>query len=549
MKIAVDQFNPTVGDLEHNAAHMISAAKKAHASGARLMVTPELALCGYMPQDLLLRSAFLDACDRALEQVCHALVELDDFYLVVGHPLRAVDDSGCGYLYNAVSILNSGQCLHSYAQQVFSAQNAIDDSRYFSKGYMSPVCEIQGVRYGFLIGDDLHNAQSENLAQQAKAQGAQVLLALDACAFYIGGQREREARVQAMAAELQIPVVYANLVGGQDELVLEGGSFGVDRAGQLVARAKSFEEDVFLLDLNEALELKGNVCATLDDNAAIWHALVLGVRDYFEKNGFRDAVLGLSGGMDSALVLAVAVDALGADHVRTLTMPSPYTADISLQDAREMVKRLNVPYEEIAISPMFDAFKHALSPLFAGLPEDVTEENIQARIRGSLLMAVSNKTGALVLVTGNKSELATGYCTLYGDMAGGFAVIKDVLKTRVYELAWWRNANDPFAGGQNPIPERIITRAPSAELRLDQTDQDSLPDYAVLDEIIKRYVEENEDIERIVFAGIERAVVCKVARLIKIGEYKRQQAPIGIYVTRRAFGLNWRYPITSKFQG
>ncbi len=292
----------------------------------------------------------------------------------------------------------------------------------------------------------------------------------------------------------------------------------------------------------------GTVAPLLDADAEIWQALVTGVRDYLGKNGFSSALLGLSGGIDSALVLAVAVDALGADKVRTVMMPSPYTADISWIDARDMADRLGVQHDEIAIAPMFEEFKRSLAPLFEGRPEDTTEENIQARIRGTLLMALSNKTGAMVLTTGNKSEMATGYCTLYGDMAGGFAVIKDLVKTRVYDLSRWRNEQARLAGQVEPIPERIITRPPSAELRPDQTDQDSLPPYEVLDAILQRYMEQDESIESIVAAGFERADVDKVTRLLKINEYKRQQAAVGVRVTHRAFGRDWRYPITSRFR-
>jgi NAD+ synthase (glutamine-hydrolysing) len=349
-----------------------------------------------------------------------------------------------------------------------------------------------------------------------------------------------------------LPLVYAHLVGGQDEVVFEGRSFALDGHGEVQMRAPAFTEDLPLVavTLQDGLAQvqPAVVNAARSDEADLWDALVLGVRDYLGKNGFAKAVLGLSGGIDSALVLAIAVDAIGADKVHAVMMPSPYTADISWLDAREMAERLHVRYDEISIAPLFEGFKQALALQFEGLAEDTTEENIQARIRGTLLMAMSNKTGAIVLTTGNKSEMATGYCTLYGDMAGGFAVIKDVVKTQVFRLSNWRNQNDPFGTGAQPIPERIITRPPSAELRPDQKDQDSLPAYEVLDAIIARYMENDEGIEALVADGFERADVEKVTRLIKLNEYKRRQSPVGIRVTHRSFGKDWRYPMTNKFR-
>ncbi|RYF56502.1 MAG: NAD+ synthase, partial [Comamonadaceae bacterium] len=347
---------------------------------------------------------------------------------------------------------------------------------------------------------------------------------------------------------------YAHLVGGQDEVVFDGASFALQADGALAVQAPSFREALVKVPL--ALASTGVVTVAADPaglpapreaEAQLWDALVLGVRDYVRKNGFPGALLGLSGGIDSALVLAIAVDALGKDQVRAVMMPSPYTADISWIDAREMAQRLGVRYDEISIRPTFESFRGALASEFAGLAEDTTEENLQARIRGTLLMALSNKFGSIVLTTGNKSEMATGYCTLYGDMAGGFAVIKDLLKTSVFALSRWRNTHDPYGTGREPIPERIITRPPSAELRPDQTDQDSLPPYDVLDGILARYMQDDESVEAIVAAGYDRAVVERVTRLIRINEYKRRQAPVGIRVTHRSFGKDWRYPITSKF--
>jgi NAD+ synthase (glutamine-hydrolysing) len=392
-------------------------------------------------------------------------------------------------------------------------------------------------------------------ARLARDAGAQVLAVLNASPFHAGKSAEREQRMRERVTDAGLPLIYAHLVGGQDEVIFEGRSFALNALGEVVARAPGFREAALSVHVRTDAHARvdvvgaGQALAELPSTEAeLWDALVLGVRDYLGKNGFKGAILGLSGGIDSALVLAIAVDAMGADKIHAVMMPSPYTADISWIDSRDMVKRLGVRYDEIAISPLFDGFKQALAGQFAGLKEDTTEENIQARIRGTLLMALSNKTGAIVLTTGNKSEMATGYCTLYGDMAGGFAVIKDVVKTRVFDLARWRNQHDPYGTCSQPIPERIITRPPSAELRLDQKDQDSLPAYEVLDAIIERYMENDEGVEALIADGFERADVEKVTRLIKLNEYKRRQAPVGIRVTHRSFGKDWRYPMTNKFR-
>jgi NAD+ synthase (glutamine-hydrolysing) len=399
---------------------------------------------------------------------------------------------------------------------------------------------------GLLICED---AWFEAPARLAKAAGATVLAVINASPFHMGKGYEREAMMAERCVATELPLVYAHLVGGQDELVFEGHSFALLADGAVAARAPSFKESLFEVQWNSSAQtLQGKIEPVRSHEADVWDALVLGVRDYIGKNGFPGALLGLSGGIDSAVVLAVAVDALGADKVRTVMMPSPYTADISWIDAREMAQRMGVRYDELSIRPEFEAFKASLAADFAGRSEDTTEENIQARIRGTLLMALSNKFGSIVLTTGNKSEMATGYCTLYGDMAGGFAVIKDLLKTRVFTLARWRNANNPYATCDNPIPERILTRAPSAELRADQTDQDSLPDYAVLDAIVERYMENDESIEDIVASGFSAADVDKVTRLIKLNEYKRRQSPVGIRLSPRSFGKDWRYPITNRFR-
>jgi NAD+ synthase (glutamine-hydrolysing) len=559
LRVALAQINPTVGDLAGNASRLAQAARVAHARGALLVVAPELALSGYPPEDLLLRPAFVQACAQTLAALAAELADCAGLHLVVGHPHQFGErgDTRSRSLavqrrFNAASVLAGGQVIGTYCKRELPNYQVFDERRYFASGRdagLGPlVFAVGGRRVGLLICED---AWFDEPAQAACAAGADLLCVLNASPFHLDKAGEREARMAERARASGRPLLYAHLVGGQDEVVFDGASFALDATGAVRARAPAFEEALLELDVDDGGALHGPVEPVPSLEAQAWAALVTGVRDYLGKNGFPGAIIGLSGGVDSALVLALAVDALGADRVRAVMMPSPYTADISWLDAREMAARLGVRYDEIAIGPMFDAFRASLAPQFEGRAEDTTEENLQARIRGTLLMALSNKTGAIVLTTGNKSEMATGYCTLYGDMAGGFAVIKDVAKTLVYRLANWRNAQPTRRadGSLGPaIPERIITRAPSAELRPGQTDQDSLPPYEVLDAILARYMEEDEGIETIVAAGYARADVEHVTRLIKLNEYKRRQAPVGIRITHRAFGRDWRYPITSKFR-
>jgi NAD+ synthase (glutamine-hydrolysing) len=540
-----------VGDMEGNAQKIIAAARTAYGQGARLVLTPELSICGYPAEDLLLRPAFIAACDDAVKKVASELAGLKGLHVVVGHP-RGTGIKGKSVQvqmrYNAASVLCEGKVIETYAKRELPNYQVFDEYRYFTRGQGTCVFQVEDVNVGLLICED---AWFEEPAQLARVSGAQLLVVPNASPMHVGKVTERIAQMGERAKAVDLPLIYAHLVGGQDEVIFDGGSFAVNADGSLAARAPAFCEDLFYVEATPgptSFQLSGPIAPDLGDEEELWHALVMGVRDYIVKNGFPSVLLGLSGGIDSALVLAIAVDALGADKVRAVMMPSPYTADISWIDARDMSERLGVRYDEISIKPEFEAFKASLAKEFAGLPEDTTEENIQARIRGVLLMALSNKFGGIVLTTGNKSEMATGYCTLYGDMAGGFAVIKDVLKTTVFKLARWRNANDPFGKGLNPIPDRIITRPPSAELRPDQVDQDSLPPYEILDGILTRYMENDQGIEEIVAAGFERAVVERVARLVRINEYKRRQAPVGIRVTHRGFGKDWRYPITGKFR-
>ena len=571
VRVALLQINPTVGDLEGNARLIAEAARAAWQQGARVALAPELGLCGYPPEDLLLRPAFLRANAAALESLADVLADCAGLHLVVGHPwdggadrqaqgdheddLRSKSVS-VPRVFNAASVLAGGRVAATYCKRELPNYQVFDERRYFVSGRdagLAPlVFEAGGVKFGVLICED---AWFDEPAQLAKAAGADVLCVINASPFHLGKPADREAQMARRAQATGLPLLYSHLTGGQDEVVFDGGSFALDARGEVVARAALFESATLFVDVapgRAPLPAAGSAVVPLPElESQAWSALVTGVRDYIGKNGFPSVIIGLSGGIDSALVLAIAVDALGPERVRTVMMQSPYTADISWIDARDMAGRVGVRYDEIAIAPMFDAFRHALTAQFAGLAEDTTEENIQARVRGTLLMALSNKTGAIVLTTGNKSEMATGYCTLYGDMAGGFAVIKDVAKTLVYRLAEWKNRQPTVRadGSVGPvIPERIITRPPSAELRPDQTDQDSLPPYEVLDAILAAYMEENVAIDDIVAAGFERTDVERVTRLIKVNEYKRRQSPVGIRITHRGFGRDWRYPITSRFR-
>ena len=555
LKICVAQLNFIVGDLAGNAQKIIDAARTAHAGGARLLLTPELSICGYAAEDLFLRPSFIVACDDAVKTVARELAGLKDMAVVVGHPTGGGSRTRSVAIqsrHNAAIVLCEGAVLATYAKRELPNYQVFDDRRYFTPGQGDCIFEAgeagRKVKVGLLICED---AWFEAPACMTRQAGAELLVVINASPFHVGKGYEREAMMRERVLACGLPMVYAHLVGGQDEVVFEGHSFALNANGDLAGRAPSFVEDLFVVTVEDqpphGLKLSGNHAPARAAEADLWDALVLGVRDYVGKNGFPGVLLGLSGGIDSALVLAVAVDALGKDKVRTIMMPSPYTADISWIDARDMAERLGVRYDEISIVPEFNAFKASLAGEFTGLVEDTTEENIQARIRGTLLMALSNKFGSIVLTTGNKSEMATGYCTLYGDMAGGFAVIKDLAKTTVFRLARWRNANNPYATHPEPIPERIISRPPSAELRPDQTDQDSLPPYEVLDAILERYMENDQGREEIISAGFNRTDVERVTRLIKINEYKRRQAPVGIRVTHRSFGKDWRYPITSRF--
>jgi NAD+ synthase (glutamine-hydrolysing) len=535
LRILIAQLNLKVGDVAGNRDRLIataSAARERH--GADLVVFPELALTGYPPEDLLLRPELLDRTEGALA----ALVgEAEGVAMIAGYP-RA----GIGGLFNAAGLIADGRVAAEYAKQHLPNYSVFDEKRYFRAGTAPCVVDFKGVRLGLSVCEDIWE---EGPTRQAAEAGAELLININASPYHAGKAAERESVVALRAREHALPVVYCNLVGGQDELVFDGGSFVVDAEGTVVRRAPFFEEALIDVEIDvqdgRARPLPGDCAPVPGEEEGIYRALVMGVRDYVHKNGFHGAVLGLSGGIDSALTLAIAADALGPERVEAVLMPSRYTAAMSVDDALEQARTLGAATTVIPIEPAFQAFLHMLEDEFAGLPPDVTEENIQARCRGVLLMAISNKKGRILLTTGNKSEVAVGYATLYGDMAGGFAPIKDVFKTWVYRLARWRNGIAPV------IPERVLTRAPSAELRPDQTDQDSLPPYEVLDPILARYIEQDESVAQIIAAGFPEAEVRRVARLVDVNEYKRRQAPPGVRITRRAFGRDRRYPITSGF--
>jgi NAD+ synthetase len=600
MKLAIAQLNLTVGDIAGNAARLLAAAQEAHAAGAALLLTPEMSICGYPAEDLVLRQDFTAACAAAVQQL--AVDAPPELALIVGYPERG--DAG---LFNAAALIRGGKVEAVYRKHHLPNYSVFDEQRVFNRGDAPCVFVCGGVKFGLNICGDIWE---EGPATRAMQAGADWLLVPNASPYHLNKERERLAVARARLAEAGLPIIYANLVGGQDELVFDGASFALNTDGDVVAQCPAWQAGLFYLDIEDGI-CSGPQHVLPDEDAAVYDALVLAVRDYFGKNGFKGVHLGLSGGIDSALTLAIAVDALGADKVHAVMMPSDYTANISVEDSRDMVKRLGVRYSEIAIKPIFDAFRTQLAPAFAEttpspvrgegggggdagvggeagispspqpsslkgegandarcapkpmasppspqpsprtgegatvMPkpiDDTAEENLQARTRGTLLMALSNKFGTLVLTTGNKSEMAVGYATLYGDMAGGFAVLKDVAKTRVYRLANYRNRLS------QAIPQRIIDRPPSAELRPDQTDQDSLPPYDVLDAILTAYVERDLSARDIVAQGFDVATVKKVIRLVDLAEYKRRQAPPGPRITPRNFGKDRRYPITSKYR-
>jgi NAD+ synthase (glutamine-hydrolysing) len=553
LRLVVAQLNLLVGDVAGNAERVIAAAKQARDQfKAHAIVFPELTLTSYPPEDLLLRPALMLQVEESLRRIESAARGID---VILGHPLTEH-----GQLFNAASLLRDGRVHATYRKQLLPNYSVFDEKRYFASGHTACVVEIGGIPVGLSICEDVWQPEP---VRQAVDAGARLLLILNASPYHMEKGREREALAQARAQEAGVPLVYVNLVGGQDELVFDGASFVTDAHGTVTQRCPAFEEGLYQVELEyknkKAVPKPQSLLPNPSLEEEIYRALVLGVRDYVSKNRFPGVAIGLSGGIDSALTLCIAVDALGAERVEALMMPSRFTATMSLEDAAAQAKAMGVTYHSISIEPMFEAFMAQLKDEFQGrardrhgwrecgkrrssLSADVTEENIQARIRGTLLMAVSNKTGKMVLTTGNKSEMAVGYATLYGDMAGGYGAIKDVFKTMVYRLAEYRYRIQPV------IPRRVFERAPSAELAPDQKDSDSLPPYDVLDPILERYVERDQSPEAIIAAGFDAATVRRVAAMVDRNEYKRRQATPGVRITRRAFGRDRRYPITSGYK-
>ena len=534
MKIALAQINCTVGDLSGNAAKILEATIQAKDSGADLVITPELALTGYPPEDLLLRSEFITACQSRLTKL---ISEVKDITLIVGHP--HYDNN---QLFNAASVIRNGRIITTYYKNKLVNSNFFNEQHYFDPGNESCIFELSGVKFGINICADFwRNDKPSN----TNSKDIDVLLILSASAYHIDKQSWRHQITQQYIKETSVSVIHTNLVGGQDELVFDGASFVMNNEGVLTHQFDEFTETLGLVEIQNSVPVAGQLTVSQPTLASIYQALCLGVKDYIGKNGFPGVILGLSGGVDSALALVIAVDTLGADKVQTVMMPSQYTADISLQDANTLAETLGIKHTECGIQSLFNQFQNTLADELQVHPDskesDTTQENLQARIRGTLLMAFSNYTGAIVLTTGNKSEMAVGYCTLYGDMAGGFAVLKDISKTLVYELCHYRNQLD------HVIPERILQRAPSAELRHDQTDQDNLPHYDVLDGIIKAYVEDNLSPDEIIALNYAEADVNRIIHLIHLNEYKRRQAPLGIRITRHDFSKTWQYPVTAKY--
>lgn len=529
LTIALAQVNTLVGDIPGNTQKVISFAQRAHHElNADAVIFPELTLTGYPPEDLLLRPSLDLRVERALQELIDARLPLA---LVVGYPKR-VD----GKLYNMAGVIRDGQLVAEYAKQRLPNYQVFDEKRYFAEGDEACVFDLKGIPTALTVCEDIWHAGP---MAQAKAAGAQLMLNLNASPYHQGKQLEREAIVAMRAQEGGMPVVYVNLVGGQDELVFDGGSVVVDASGQTRFRAPAYDEGLYVAQVAPAQVVQQALAPVMSNHESVYGALVLGMRDYVNKNRFKGVVLGLSGGIDSALTLAMAVDALGADRVEAVMMPFLYTSDLSKDDAAEQARRMGVKYSSISIEPMYEAFMAQLANEFIGTKRDTTEENLQARCRGVLLMAISNKKGYLVLTTGNKSEMAVGYSTLYGDMAGGFDALKDVPKTLVFALASYRNTLGEV------IPETVITRPPSAELAPDQKDEDSLPPYEILDQILYWYVEQDLSAEAIIAKGFARDQVERAVRLVDVNEYKRRQAPVGIRISERGFGRDRRYPITS----
>jgi len=547
LKLALAQINPVVGDIEGNAARIIASAREAAALGADLCVFPEMAITGYPPEDLVFKSSFQRAAMEAVGYIARSLADCSAAALFGGLWMEDIR------LYNTAFLVDKGQVAHRQYKRKLPNYGVFDEKRLFAKGPEPEALAWRGIKLGVLICEDVWDVR---WPRHLDAQGAELLIAINASPYEMGKAKRRKEVVEAAALDTQLPVIYLNMVGGQDELVFDGRSFAVDRQGQDIARLPAFHESLSVLHLQKQPDgwscASGPMVETQGDMDTIYQATVLGLRDYVEKNGFKGVVIGLSGGIDSGLTAAVAVDALGAAKVRGVFMPSCYTSPESAEDAEALAKALAIVMDTIPIASGMAAFASMLGGLFEGQPQDTTEENIQARIRGNLLMAISNKFGSMVLTTGNKSEMSVGYATLYGDMCGGYSVLKDVYKTTVFKLSRWRNL---YAGGlpllKGPkgevIPERMITKPPSAELKPNQKDEDSLPPYEVLDAILYGLVERQRSASELVSEGFEAETVARVAKMIYTAEYKRRQSPPGVKVSGMSFGRDRRYPITNKW--
>ena len=536
LRLALGQLNLLVGDIAGNARKIVAAAERACGElDTDLLVLPELTLSGYPPEDLLFHRGFRVAIDKGMETLRGARASCG---FLVGFPEYAGSQ-----IFNSAALIEGGEIRATHRKSCLPNYKVFDEKRYFQTGSQPTVVDYRGYRIGILVCEDIWEPEP---AQLAKSAGAEMFVVLNASPFELHKQRNREDIVRRCVRDLGLPVVYVNMLGGQDELVFDGNSFVMDGAGKVVMRAPPFEEGLYEVEFERVdgvvRPVPSTVAPELGDAESVYRTLVLGVRDYVGKHGFPGVALGLSGGIDSALTLAIAVDALGKDKVHAVMMPSPYTSQMSLEDAKSQAELLGVKYSVLPIGDMMKAAEHTLREEFAGRAPDTTEANIQSRCRMVLLMGISNKTGKMLLTTGNKSEMAVGYATLYGDMAGGFAPIKDCSKLLVYRLAEYRNSVAPV------IPERVITRPPSAELRPDQKDSDSLPPYEILDPILEAFIEDDLSVDEICARGFERATVVRVLDLVKRNEYKRRQAPPGVRVSRRAFGRDWRYPITSGYR-
>lgn len=528
------QVDLLVGDIEGNTDRIIQIAEEAAQRKVDLLLFPELSITGYPPEDLLFRPMLYQRVSKALEKLCETI---HDITVIVGYPAELE-----GKRYNKAAVIQNGKIIADYAKQTLPNYTVFDEKRYFTPGNKPTVITLKGVKIGLIICEDTWFP--EPIAQSKKA-GAELIVSINASPFALDKSHARRNMLKQRCLETNLPIVYLNSVGGQDELVFDGGSMVFDKNGQLIQQGNYYQEDLMEIqwDVKNHWELltSNTPQSELLDEEKLYRVLVLGVRDYIQKNHFKGAIIGLSGGVDSALTLAIACDAIGSEHVQAVMMPSQYTSNMSQEDASEEANALGCHYSVIEIDPIFHTFSQALKEAFKNHPADTTEENLQARSRGTLLMALSNKKGMLVLTTGNKSEMAVGYATLYGDMAGGFSVLKDVYKTMVYRLCRYRNSVSPV------IPERVLERAPTAELAEGQLDQHMLPPYSILDEILERFIAKEQDPLTISKAGFDLEVIKKIVRMINRNEYKRRQAPIGIRLTEKAFGKDWRYPITSGY--